>query len=594
MNNNVSNIDKEWEEKLIDWTTFYRRNIHRFIEHYLGVKLYLYQKVWLYLMSRSTAFMCVASRASAKSYLIALYAVAKSILYPGTRTVIMSKTKDQAGLLVTTKIEAIFKQNYSNIAREIKDITANKGEYEVEFHNGSALIVVPASDNARGHRANRIIYEEFRLLNKATIDSVANPMQSVRQPPYLIKKEYEHLFEEPETIYISSAGFKSEWIWTELKKYVNNFYKGGDFTFFGLDYLISLKHNIKTKKGLEKEKESSGETTFLMEYCNLMLGESDNCFLSYDDFKKQSTLLKAFYPEKSQGVILKNKKEKAKEYGEIRLIAADIALASGKNNDNTVVICMSLLPTSKGYLRQVRYIETFNGSNSMTIVKRIKQIFFDFKADYFVLDVANAGRSLYDFFSKKTIDDERIDESGDPIEYEAFKLIENKSHHISSNDVVSDFENRTLMRNALPVIVPIYATAELNHLFHMEIKKNMNDGLIEYLIFPDEAEHMLYRNKKIDASTSVETKIDLLKPYLETNELINETTALESVWNNYKLKLVEPRSGRKDRYITLAYGNYFASILERDLQREVDNVDLKSLVGLSSNFTRNNLNNIFR
>ena len=32
-------LTREFEDKLIDWCTFYRRNIHRFIEHYLGINL---------------------------------------------------------------------------------------------------------------------------------------------------------------------------------------------------------------------------------------------------------------------------------------------------------------------------------------------------------------------------------------------------------------------------------------------------------------------------------------------------------------------------------------------------------------------------
>ena len=33
----------DWQENIIDWATFYRRNVHRFIEHYFQVKLHLYQ-----------------------------------------------------------------------------------------------------------------------------------------------------------------------------------------------------------------------------------------------------------------------------------------------------------------------------------------------------------------------------------------------------------------------------------------------------------------------------------------------------------------------------------------------------------------------
>ena len=42
------NRNEQWQENLIDWVTFYRRNIHRFVQHYFGVKLYWYQILWIY------------------------------------------------------------------------------------------------------------------------------------------------------------------------------------------------------------------------------------------------------------------------------------------------------------------------------------------------------------------------------------------------------------------------------------------------------------------------------------------------------------------------------------------------------------------
>lgn len=58
------NLDKR--EHMIDkvklWTTFYRKNYHRFAEHYLGLQLFFFQKVMLYFMGISTSFMAIASR----------------------------------------------------------------------------------------------------------------------------------------------------------------------------------------------------------------------------------------------------------------------------------------------------------------------------------------------------------------------------------------------------------------------------------------------------------------------------------------------------------------------------------------------------
>lgn len=55
-------ISEKRKENLKLWTTFYRRNLHRFAEHYGGIKLHLFQKVWLYLMGVSEIFVSIASR----------------------------------------------------------------------------------------------------------------------------------------------------------------------------------------------------------------------------------------------------------------------------------------------------------------------------------------------------------------------------------------------------------------------------------------------------------------------------------------------------------------------------------------------------
>lgn len=119
------------------------------------------------------------------------------ILYPGTWIVICSGSKGQAGLIISEKIKGFFAENSPNFAREIKKIIVNNNDWIVEFHNGSKIKVVPATDLSRGNRSNINIYEEFRIIDKEIIDSVLSPFLISRQPPYLLKNEYKHLAEEP-------------------------------------------------------------------------------------------------------------------------------------------------------------------------------------------------------------------------------------------------------------------------------------------------------------------------------------------------------------------------------------------------------------
>lgn len=82
--------NKDNFERIIDWVTFYRRNMPVFVEHYLGIPLHWYQIIWLYILNMCITVVIIAGRASAKSFLIAVFSCAKCILYPNTKVVIAS------------------------------------------------------------------------------------------------------------------------------------------------------------------------------------------------------------------------------------------------------------------------------------------------------------------------------------------------------------------------------------------------------------------------------------------------------------------------------------------------------------------------
>lgn len=91
-------MDEKFEDRIIDWTTFYRRNLHRFVEHYLGIKLHFYQKIMIYLMHSFPLVVLLCARAIAKSYVTSIYACAVCILYPNSKVLVTALTKKQAGL----------------------------------------------------------------------------------------------------------------------------------------------------------------------------------------------------------------------------------------------------------------------------------------------------------------------------------------------------------------------------------------------------------------------------------------------------------------------------------------------------------------
>ena len=77
-------------DHVLQWNTFFKRNLHRVAIDYLGIRLYIYQILIIYLMGISRFFVIIASRSAAKSFIIALYACCICIVYPGSKIVLSS------------------------------------------------------------------------------------------------------------------------------------------------------------------------------------------------------------------------------------------------------------------------------------------------------------------------------------------------------------------------------------------------------------------------------------------------------------------------------------------------------------------------
>ena len=80
-----------------------------------------------------------------KTWLLAVLACARAVLYPNSEIVVVSSTKEQAGIIVSDKIENLV-SNHPNLAREISKITTNMNKWAVDFHNGSIIKVVASRD----------------------------------------------------------------------------------------------------------------------------------------------------------------------------------------------------------------------------------------------------------------------------------------------------------------------------------------------------------------------------------------------------------------------------------------------------------------
>lgn len=543
-------LNEQFKEKIIDWTTFYRRNIHRFAEHYLGIKLHLYQKIMLYLMHLSPLVILLCARGIAKSFITALYACCVCILYPNSKILATALTKKQGGLLVVEKIQKELMVMSPNLCGEIKDIKTSQNAIEVVFHNGSSFIVSTADDKARGLRSTCLIIDEFRLVKKDNIDSVLSPTEIIRQAPYIKIPEYEHLAEEPREIYLSSAHYKSSWIWQFIIDTVKDTYKNKAMI-FATDYALTLKHGIRTKNQLRRERKKLDSVTFDMEYKNLMIGGSDNQYYTFDLLSDSQILEKAWYPKSTAEYIASKDNNKykwfgniPKQKGEIRIVSMDIAMSKSTKttkNDNSVIKCIRALLSQDIYERQEVYTETFEGTDIDSQAIRVRQIMEDFKADYFVFDARTYGTNLTDSMAKTLYDKER------DTEYPPIKVF--------NNETLAD---RCKNPSAAPIMWAFIGTAESNHLMHTTMLGSLMNKKYKTLVSHTKCRELYLMDKKEYESGTAEYRAWLELAYMQSDLTLNEMINLRKTFvNGGKIKLEEPSTGTKDRYVCSAMGNLF-------------------------------------
>lgn len=580
-------------ERIIDYVTFYRRNIPVFVEHYLKIPLHWYQIIWLYLLNMYISVVIIAGRASAKSFVIAIFSCAKCILYPNTKVVIASGSKKQASLIVKEKIQKELMPKSENLRREIETIKTSTNDIEVVFRNGSSIVVVVGGEGALGYRSTVLIFEEFKRIPKYIVDKVLKPFQMTRPSQfrtneecekYGVKyKENDEFLEEAVNIYISSAAPTSHWMGKLLKDTVSSKYGDNSACMLATDYSIALKHAIKTRAQLIEAKRSTDPITWREEYENEMLREGANSYFTYGLLTKNQTNKKAFYPRRYEDVRNKHKNPYSipKQPGEIRILTCDMAFIERSNkNDNSCFTCIRALPESmtytsenidgkvvevkNGYRRIVPYIEANPGSDVDKQAIRIKQLYYDFEADYCILDTRNGGILTYDRLAKILYDESR------DCEYPAWRCMNDK-----------DIAKRVNVAGAVKNVFTINASQKLNNDIAIALRGTLESHMIDLLVNLDEAKDILESHIPEYTSTpDVDVAVFYERPYLETQALINEMMSLEYTRNEQTgiITLFETGSNTKDRYVSLAYGNYFIGLLEQDLVGDTSEYEFCTLI----------------
>lgn len=555
---------------VLAWGTFFRRNMNRFVTDYLKISLYEYQAIAIYEMGVSNLICIIASRNSAKSFLVAVYAVARCLLYKGTKFRIGAATEKQAKLIVSEKIIDELCDWSPILRKEIDSYGVRSNDIFVKFRNGSKITVFVANENARGLRSNVIAREECRQIKKKVEDSVISPFQTPRKPKYMLKEDYKNnpiLKEEPIDIYISSSWYDDgNWMWDISDQALDAMKKHKGGVMLAFDESITLKHDLKTIDQLIKEKKKQDPATWQIEFLNLKVRDAVSSYFTYGMLINRQKLRQVFYPRDSIDFKIgkKNKFAIPKQDNEIRIISNDIAFVAGKQNDNSVYSCIRAIPESityenennvvevkQGFRRQYPYIESNQIGDTTKQAVRIRQLYEDFGGDYIVIDARNGGGQIVYSLQKVLYDEER------EIEYSPLLCMNNDDYAKVCQDP-----------NAKACIYVINATQNLNSEIAIAFRKNLVENRIDFLVNYNIAKEDILNNyKEYKEAIDLDKQVEFENPFLETQIMISECAELkyEKMPQTGLIKIYEQGSNKKDRYTSVSYGSYFIDQLELDL-----------------------------
>ena len=559
-------LAKEKSERILEgvaiWAGFYRDNPQRFVKDYLNVTLKLFQKFLIYAMMHYTHFMFWAARSLGKTWLTALFCIVRCILFPKTKICVASSTRPQANE-VLLKIVDDFMKNYgwgsSNLRREISYYSVGNHKAVINFHNGSWIKVVTASDSGRGNRANVLVIDEFRMVDKSTIDTVLRRfLGSPRQPEYINRKEYRNnpdILETNIEIYMSSCWFRSHWSYDKSKAYTVNLLGGREGYFVcALPYQVAIKEGLKKRIEIEDEMSEIDfdQTKFDMEMGCIPIGDTDGAFFTFDDISKCRKLKTAVYPNS-----ILNPKNNIPELvnNERRILSVDVALMAskrGKNNDASSIIINSAIPTNgNNYTSNIIFLENHEGLNTDELALIVRKLYKQYKCTDLVIDTQGQGLGCYDMLIQDMIDRE----TGEV--YPALSCCNDK--------IMAD---RCKVENAPNVIWSIKASASFNSEICTLLRSGFQKGKINLLVSEFECEEILKSKIKGFSKLSQSEQIQYKLPYVNTTLLIYELINLQYEVKGSNIKIYEKSGQRKDRYSSLAYNYWVQCQLEREFLKQ--------------------------
>lgn len=510
------------------WTNFfsyYRYYIDEFAIDVLGVDLFPFQRVILRAMGRGQFICLIACRGIGKSWIVALFYICISILYPNVKCGIASGNSQQARNVIIQKIKGELSKNEAIACEMNFPIKTGSDDCYCEFKNGSEIRAITLAqdrggDSARSWRFNYLLADEARLIKDDIIETILIPMTKTKRQNALKWKQNE----KGKVIFISSAYLKTSGLYRRFKFHFEQMVTGNrNYLAMCFPYQVGIQAGLFDEEDIrqEKDKPSMSLDKFAYEYEGVFVGSSGESYYPYE----------LTMPCR---ILNHSEMEQPKKSDSIYIITHDVAVSDAKNSDNACTHVIKLKQRPNGtYTKSVVFTKVVNG------VPLEKQR--DYLRELIHLKFPNC---------KKLVIDERGSGNGLPrMFYESWEYIDPRTKISVEYPplIKDDDEDGFVLENAIPMIRAVSATNEFHITYYPYLKS----------CFEDRSLHLLVSSDEVDADyKSGDLPAEEYAQFIEQDTLQSELSNIKQEYsesNNLQYNRIV-KTKKRDRATSLLYG----------------------------------------
>lgn len=490
--------NEEFEDYMFEMIEFYREHPVEAVYDLLGLGLTEYQKVMLEQSWTAKNIYFCTSRGAGKSFMMAIFACLKMLLYPDEAILMFGPSYRQSLMLYDKIVSEVYNKSFS-FKYEVTEMPRGSMGAKIQLKNLSYAKFLPIGDGGsiRGERTTFIFLDEDAQQDKTLIDRVILPMavSNLKYDPDNPEEGF-----QPTIVRATSAYFQFNHSYKTFQVHLHRMAFDEDYYCAVVPYTVPLEAKLYNEKFVATQKRDMSNDDFEMEMnCKWITG-NENAFIGvqlWDKHVKYDDTLEPLFCGEGK-----------KEY----VLFADIARSEGGDNASLK------LAEIRGHRLAIVREKALNGQPYQVIRDEIRKFLTKFNVVDIWMDKLGGGEAVRDLLDEDWMDFET------GIKYPPILEVDS-----SRND-------------GIKLITFVVADNALNHRMGHLAKKHIEKG---NFIFPTLFDR--HPEKEVEMA------------YLDLIMVKKEVTNIQAMpaGNFHKFVSTKGSKLRKDRWTTFCYASLY-------------------------------------